>query len=48
LDKKSTMVIYKVFTINMMTCMDNNPKWKKRMNFEKCYLLSKSLEKPEN
>jgi hypothetical protein len=42
------MVIHNVFTINNMTCMDNNPKWKKIMNFQKCYLLSKSLEKHEN
>jgi hypothetical protein len=36
LDKKSTMVIYKAFTINKLTCMDNNPKWNNIMNFQKC------------
>jgi hypothetical protein len=33
LDKKSTMVIYKVWTINKMTCMNNNPQLKKILNF---------------
>jgi hypothetical protein len=41
-------MIYKVLTINTLRCMDNNPKWKKIMNFQMCYLLSKSLKKPEN
>jgi hypothetical protein len=48
LDKKSTVVIYKVFNIDTLTCMDNNPKWKEIMNFQKCYQLSKSLEKTKN
>jgi hypothetical protein len=42
------MVIYIVFTINKPTCIDNNPKWKKITNFQKCYLLSKTLKKHES
>jgi hypothetical protein len=38
LDQKSTMVIYTVCTINQLTCMTNNPKTKKILNFQTCYL----------
>jgi hypothetical protein len=48
LDKKSTMVIYKVCTINKLTCMNNNPQFKKILNLQIGYLRSKSLKKPEN
>jgi hypothetical protein len=48
LDKKSTMVIYKVCTINKLACMNNNSQLKKKFNFQKCYLLSKSLKKPKS
>jgi hypothetical protein len=47
-DKKFTMVIYKICTSIKLAFMNNNPKLKDILNFQKCYLLSKSLKKPEN
>jgi hypothetical protein len=48
LDKKSTMVIYKVCTIHKLICMNNNSQPKKILNFQTRYLRSKSLKTPEN
>jgi hypothetical protein len=42
------MMIYKVYTINQLTCMTNKPQPKKILNFQTCFLWSKSLKMPEN
>jgi hypothetical protein len=45
LDKEFTMVIYKVCTKTKLTCIHNISKLMKILNFQKCRLLSKCLEK---
>jgi hypothetical protein len=45
LDKEYTMVIYKVCTNKKLTFTHNISQLKKILNFQKCHLLSKCLEK---
>jgi hypothetical protein len=45
LDKEFTMVIYKVCNNIKMTCTHNISQLKKILNFQKCHLPSKCLEK---
>jgi hypothetical protein len=45
LDMELTMVIYKVYTNIKLTCTLNISKLKKIVKIQKCYLLSKCLEK---
>jgi hypothetical protein len=45
LDKKSTLVIHKVCTNIKPTCMGNNPKWKKILNFQ---IVLSAKQKPES
>jgi hypothetical protein len=45
LDKEFTTVIYKVCPNITLTCTLNISKLKKILNFQKCYVLSKSLKK---
>jgi hypothetical protein len=45
LDKKFTMVTYKVFTNIKITFTHNISRLKEVLNFQKCYLLSKCLKK---
>jgi hypothetical protein len=48
LDLEFNMVIYKVYTNIKMTCTHNIAQLKKILNFQKCHLLSKCLEKASN
>jgi hypothetical protein len=42
LDKKSSMVMYKVGNIIQLTCMTNNPQPKKILNFQTLSVKEKS------
>jgi hypothetical protein len=43
-DTEFTMVIYNVYTNIKLTCTLNISKLKKILNFQKCYLLGRSLK----
>jgi hypothetical protein len=45
LDKEFTVVFYKVCANVKLTCTDKISELKKILNFQKCHLLSKCLEK---